>query len=438
MRRPRKAPAVVVSALLIAALAPFAQADAPTTYGIDVGIGESDNIKLSPTDPISQTLALAEGDFAIKKERSRFDVDATGNFAYVDYLQHAYTGQLTGRFDGLADFAILPRRLSWVLQEHFGQATLDPFTAATPTNLEDVNYLSTGPQLSLRLGGSGFLDLGARYARAQYQTSPFNSNREIANLALGHEFSARSRVSINGNTERVRFDDTAVNVDFNRSSAYGRYEIKGARTELAVNLGGTRVSQGGASISGGMGQIELSRLLSPSAKLTFTAGRELTDASSSFSNFQGGATGAISSAPAALTSNTYTSRYATVGWQYARDRTTLAVSDRWEKDSYQSQTQLDVTRNDAELNLERRLTREFSAQILGSFYDTKYPNADFSSNDSRFGAAVVWRTGRALEMRLRYERLTRSASGIGVGYHENLVFLMIGYRPRTADVPAAE
>jgi len=35
------------------------------TYGIDAGIGESDNVTLAPTDKISQTIAITDADFAV-------------------------------------------------------------------------------------------------------------------------------------------------------------------------------------------------------------------------------------------------------------------------------------------------------------------------------------------------------------------------------------
>ncbi len=63
-----------------------------------------------------------------------------------------------------------------------------------------------------------------------------------------------------------------------------------------------------------------------------------------------------------MTSASYTSTYASVGWRYERDRTTLALSERWEKDSYEGQPLLDVSRNGAELKLQRKVTRSLSGR----------------------------------------------------------------------------
>ncbi len=102
------------------------------------------------------------------------------------------------------------------------------------------------------------------------------------------------------------FDNTEVNTDFNRSSAYVRYEVQGARTDLTANLGVTKVDQGLESLTGPLAKLQLSRQLSSVSKLTFMIARDITDASSAFATLQSGAIGGIVTAPAALSLNNYT------------------------------------------------------------------------------------------------------------------------------------
>jgi hypothetical protein len=423
-------------------------------YGVDAGVAESDNVTLVSSDKISQTMAVADGDFDIRERSRLLDLDAKGDFTYLDYLQGAYSGQLIGRFDGSAHLALIPDRVIWVVQDSFGQAAIDPFTPVTPANLENVNYVSTGPDFALRFGASSYLNASARYARAQYETSPFNSNRFLGNLAWGYQLSAQSSVSLNGDAERVMFANTALNSDFDRSSGFVRYEVQGARTNLSLNLGATTINQNAGSIAinqngtvttidqnhgattGGLVKLELSRKLSSAAKLTLSLGRELTDASTSFSNLQGGAIGAVGTAPAAQTSDNYTSQYASARWQYQRNRTTIAVSGRWERNLYDGIPSLDYTRSGAEFSMARRLTHAFTAELLGRYYKTDYvnglvaaENGSTNFDDEMIGAALTWRHGRWLEIKLRCEHSARVTAGI-YGYGENRAMLTVGYRPK--------
>ena len=59
-------------------------------YGIDAGIGETDNVTLAPTDKISQTIATVDADFTVHQRSRLFDVNAMGNFSDLNYLQDAY------------------------------------------------------------------------------------------------------------------------------------------------------------------------------------------------------------------------------------------------------------------------------------------------------------------------------------------------------------
>jgi hypothetical protein len=409
------------------------------TYGADVGIGESDNVTLVDTNKVSQTMAIADLDFDLKDQSRRFDVDAKGNFSYIDYLQNAYSNQLLGRFDGRADFALIPERVTWVLTESFGQAQIDPFVAAVPTNLENINYVATGPDVVLRFGPTLFLDLSARYAKTSYQTDPFDSNVITGSAAFGRALSAQSSISINASFERALFENTTINSDFDRSSVYAHYEIEGARTTLTANLGATKVDQDSGSFTGPNAKVQVLRKLSSVSTLTFTVGRDITDGSTAFSNLQSGAIGGIVTGPAVVSQNNYSVTYGSIGWNYVRNRTTFGISGTWEKDSYDGAPLLDVTRSSGEFRIERRLTSVLTGQLLGRLYRNEYANTDFSETDGLIGGALAFHAGRGLEIKLRYDHSSRTASGLGVvpgvsnGYNENRVFLTVGYRPRTAD-----
>jgi hypothetical protein len=277
-----------------------------------------------------------------------------------------------------------------------------------------------------------FLDLSARYVKTTYESQPFDNDAALGSAALGLALSAHSSISINGSFERMFFDNTALNTDFDRSSAYAHYEVHGARTDLTANLGVTKVDQGPESLTGPDVTLQLSRKLSSVSTLKFTVGRDVTDASTAFANLQSGAIGGIVTGPAALSLNNYTATYGSVAWEYARNRTTFGVTGTWEKDSYDGQPLQDLTRDSAEVRVERKLSSVFTAQLLGRLYRNDYTNTDFSETDWLAGAALIFREGRGLEIKLRYDHASRDVSGVGTGYSENRVFLTVGYRPRTA------
>ncbi len=121
-------------------------------YGIDAGVGETDNVTLAPTDKISQTIATVDADFTVNQRSRLFDVNAVGNFSDLDYLQGAYGNEFLGRLDGVADAAIVPGRLVWVLRDDFGQSALDPYTPVTPEQHREhqLPHHGSGPETAFR------------------------------------------------------------------------------------------------------------------------------------------------------------------------------------------------------------------------------------------------------------------------------------------------
>ena len=412
------------------------------TFGVEVGSGASDNIYEVESPKTSEIMPTVGLELALHREGTTLDADVTGLFSFNDYVHRSYANDVFGRFDGLLRAALVPERIVWVLQEDFGQAALNRFEPENPGNREYINFVSTGPDFTQRLGEQGFLRLGARYEDVHYQVSPLTSNRVAENLALGRELSAHSTVSLNVDAEQIRFEQTTQSAtlvdgvlfpaisDFDRREAYLRYEARGARTTLSVNAGVSESDEGGTGWhSDGLLDLKLRRTLSPHTTLTLLAGQQLTDAAEGFRDLHAGAAGGIVIAPVAGTYGSYLARYGSGDWRFERERTTIALSERYEDDSYLTDPLLNAKRNDAELNVGRRLTPAVGVQLVGTVVQSNYYNQDFEAIEHRVGASLVVKSAREVEIRFLYDHLWRTATGVGTGFEENRVFLLLTYRP---------
>lgn len=412
-----------------------------TRYGVAAGVGETDNVNLSSTDPKSQTIAAANVDFDLKRTGSRLDASALGTFTDLDYLQGAYSNQLLGRFDGLATAKLWSDRLKWEFADDYGEEQTDPFAAITPVNLQRVNVFTTGPDLTLRPSYSTFVNVDAHYSQISYQTSPFSGHNLLGSAAFGRELSPLASVSLVVQAEELRFNDTTVNTDYDRREAYGRYFIQGARTSIDAQLGATQANDVGASWkTSPLVRLRLTRRISPFSLVSLAGGREYTDAGGSFSSISSGAGGGIVVAPVAQTSANYVRNFGSAGWEFARERTSVGVTGSWEHDAYDFQTVFNVTREDVGLNLGRSLTPQLALNISGTADRYEYVNQAYTDKFGTIGGGVIYRPGRWFIVYARYDHAFRRASGAPTvlfgqsGYDENRVFVMVGYRPHSDDM----
>ena len=417
-------------------------------FGLAAGIGETDNVNLSPTNPKSQTIAAANLDFDVKRTGSRLDASALGNFTDLHYLEGAYGNQVLGRFDGLATAKLWSDRLRWVFADDFGEQQTDPFAAITPVNLQRVNVFSTGPDLTLRPSYSSFVNLAARYSKVTYQASPFDGHNLIGSAEFGRELSPLSSVSLVVQAEELRFDNTTVNTDYDRREAYGRYLIRGARTSIDAQLGAAQANTvRSAWKTSPFVRLSLTRKVSRFSLLTLAGGREYTDSADSFSSLTSGAGGGIVVAPVSQTTANYLRNYGSAGWEFSRLRTSFGFTGTWERDNYDVQSVYDATRAELGINLGRSLTPKLSVNVTGTADRYEYFNQGFTDKFGTVGAGLVYRPGRWVIVYARYDHAFRRSSGIssslllaggGAGYDENRAFIMIGYRPHSDTEGAGE
>jgi hypothetical protein len=313
--------------------------------------------------------------------------------------------------------------------------------------------LSTGPDFVMRPSDSVFLRLGARYALVDYETSPFNSHQVLGMAAIGDELSLASNISLNADISQIRFQDTFVNPDYDRRKFYLRYDTRGSRTSLSLDLGVAQVDDAGPWTSALLAQLTLARDLTPFQSVTISGGRQFTDASDSFSGLTSGAAAAAVIAPGFGSAGNYLDTYGSLGWQFKEGRTTIGVSGRWERDTYTIEPTplqlaefiaegiyaagLDVTRASAEARMQRDVAPNLTAEVHAGYTHENYETIGFIDHIVLAGVGLTFKPSRRLQYRLSFDHNARTAEnvptlvatqGLGTGYTQNEIFLTAVYR----------
>jgi hypothetical protein len=258
---------------------------ATTTFGVDVGVGQTDNISRVAVDKTDETIVSAGLDFSVEQNSRRLYANAAAQLAYLDYLNNTYDHELVGNVGALANLRLIPDGFEWLFQDNFGQVASDPVAPVTPANRENINYFTTGPDVIVPIGSLNKFRLSGRFSQVLYQKSTTDNDRYSGSVAFLHELSPASVLSLNGTWERIKYDQFPDS-DYDKQEAYGRYELNGMRTTLAIDFGYSTLDQTTTSSGGYLVRIDLARKLTPSTTLTLTGGREFSDAADSFLQLQ--------------------------------------------------------------------------------------------------------------------------------------------------------
>lgn len=411
----------------VMALVVGAPAQAEISASAEAGVGYSDNITRVAEDETSETIGTMGLDLLWQERTRRLRGDATIDLSYFEYMENTYDSELVGTANGTLAFGIVPETLNWVVQDSFGQAQSDPFAASTPDTREDLNYFSTGPDLTLRFGSTGFGRLFGRWSSTNYQDSPLDAERTTAGVAVGRRASPSSELSLNAVTESIDFDDPQ-NTDFDRDSVFVGWGLDASRTTLDANVGYTWLERDGSDKEGSaLINIFVTRELTAASTLRLTLGQQLGDAGDSLraqlsGSVVGGGAGQITA-----TSDPFESQLVSLEWTYTRGRTGFLLGASHTKDEYESATQFDSKRTSFTAGVSRRMASALTLDLRATLESEKFVNVGQESDELRIGATLNWRAWRRLGVRFLVERYDRDTEGGSTEYAENRAFLTLAY-----------
>ena len=425
---------------------------------VDGGLIYTDNVQRTEGGS-SQLLLLLGLTGDTTGESTRLDYRLASNIALLKYLGGAYKTNLTGYLDGTAFLKVVPSFFEWLVRETYTQVQIDPYAAVTPDNLENVNYITTGPRFTLRptLRTSVTLDALYSYLTTSSQSLQYiniDNHRYGADLRIDRAFSEAASLYLKGEYEKIDFKDQENNNNFSHTSASAGYKLSNGRTELDVSGGyaqvrvydvlttaegiGSRETRQTEEFHSPIWGLDLSRLITPSQRVALTASQQFTDAASAF---RLGFDQAVPvTAPQRVASGeAFKQRAFGVNWRFQASRTSLVVGLSEFQDRYVMTTSNNINSKLANALLTRQLSPLLSCDIGASYQRQQ----QVGSGPSTGGTATVggeskifsvlaslrWQVGQRLSLRFLYGH--SSQNGV---YTDNQIgvtasWVLIGVQP---------
>ena len=402
-------------------------------YELTVGVGETDNLTRGPDGP-SATILMEGLDLSWHDQRPRVSTDVDADLQYLTYIPRTYHSEVVGNFLGNLRATLAPQLLFWDFSDNFGQGRIDPLTAVSPLNRENINYFNTGPELLVPLSATNLLDIDTHYGNVSYQTSDLNSSRYSARLGLIHQLSPQATVSLNGTDERVNFKDDLGNPDYSRQDAFVRFDGHSNRTTIGVDLGYSKLRDPLASGGEVLARLQVSRKLSASSTVALSVGHQYSDAADAFLLGQtiGGAN--LATQTTTQTGAPFKSTYETLAWNFQRNRTGFGLSVAQYKEVYQDLATANDTRTQANAHISRLLSPTLTVGIGEDYFHQVFQSVDATATENDTDAQLTWHVSRSVSLMLDVLHANRHSNVAGTDFTENLVWLTVGYG-RPAQVP---
>jgi hypothetical protein len=245
-----------------------------------VAHGESDNIGRTDARLRGSYDALGVL-FEARRVRERLTAGLDTDLQFRQYSLEGLDDEQIGEVEAYADVIIVPERFTWIFGDGFSQGRTDAFSAVGPENRQNINIITSGPEVDVLFGRRVSLSLDGLYtARKHEETKALDAESLGYEAGLFRETGTTSRWGVVATQDDVDYDDGSLSYTI-RGAAI-RYERILATGEVLAELGRNELRLADTRESGPRALLAWRRGIGPRSRLSITATREFTDTSAMF------------------------------------------------------------------------------------------------------------------------------------------------------------
>ena len=398
-------------------------------YQISAGGAHSDNVTRVAQNEVDEDIASAGFKFSFDEQTRKIKTDLVGNFDYQKFLDETYDDDLIGNFAGNLEIEFVPERFSWTFADNFGQVLQDPLQPATPINSENINFFTTGPNITFAFGAQNRLRLGGRYLRTDYEDSPFDSTTTLGEIGFGRILSSVNTLSLNARFQQVDYETDVLGGDYDQADAFVRYEGNGARTKISADVGYTELQRDvGEDTDGELLRLSATRQVSTASNLALLAGREFANSGTAFAAMQGNGEITLDPTVGRQVPEPFLRTHATFSWNFQRQATTLTLRAGYEDQDYEITDLLDQQFTSFGAVYRRDLTAATFVQLDASRMRGEFTLGGAEYTDTIAGVTLDWGISRTLRLSLTYDYADRNGDEVTGDYTENRVWLSFSFQ----------
>ncbi|MGV8940227.1 MAG: outer membrane beta-barrel protein [Lysobacter sp.] len=430
---PRKRLAAALAALTLLAATPATALD--LKYDIGGYLRHSDNMNLGEFTEISDTVAAPFFRFDAEQSGARVQIRALGELEYNHYLDNSFDDQLRGKFSGRMNWAVVPERLDFVIQDYLDQQPIDQLDAFNPGNQQQVNMLVAGPTLHLRFNPVTRAQIDARYGNTYAEeTTSFRGDRYSVAARVLRDLNPTSTVSMNLESTKVEYDAAGSAADYKRHDGYLGYAGDRGNLNYEFDLGYSRlerdIANGHSSSALVRGQVDWkatgrSRLraniryqYADATQNLITPTLDFSDRSMSYLVYP----------DLVVDPNVFRERVAKVSYQFTANRTTVRLQPYYRRVDYVAVGLDDQDRRGLLVTLDYRLRPLTTASLLVGHEERKYDATSRKDRDNVINLGLAHQFTRHWIGQVDLRHSERDSSAAGRSYSANSAMVSILYR----------
>ena len=434
----RRLAALVAAAAALAFATPAAALEAD--YGVGYGTVFSDNIGLTPTNEEVEWINMFRGLFSLQDVSDRLDARFFSLLEYRQYTQSDFDNEALLAIDSSVNWTLSPQRLTLTVEDRFTQVPVSPDIAVSPTNRQDTNVFSAGPNLTLHFGRVNTGEFGARYSNYYLERSNNDSNRYSAYARLARQISPITRVSVNYEPSYVDFGADELNPDYARQDVFFNARTNRLGLDIGFDIGSTFIDRDNAAIRDVEGRLirgTLTRQMTSDSSLTLSVSDQYSDTGRDTLIVNPLLLGSQSPSAVSPTDfvggGLYATQAADVAYTKRRYYGNNTLSAFWRSTDFESpQVLLDHELRGVHADFGIDYSAAMTTSFFGNYSQTDYQRVARDDRDLGIGARVIYRFLRTLSLSAEGRWSRRDSTVANFSYDELRAVLTIAYNTNYA------
>lgn len=404
---------------------------------LELAIEHNDNVLLSETDQVSDTIVTPALGFDLRNDGSTVQARVAGVVEHRNYLDNAYGSELLAEVDGMLNWVAVPGRLHFVVQDRLSVQPVSLAAPDSPANRQLTNVFAAGPTVFFRLGPTVNGQAELRWIDTWAEDSAgFDSQRLSLALRAAKQLGPGSTLSANLQAQRVDIEDALLAPDYDRYDAFVRWRRNLRTFDLEFDAGYSWLEfEHGGSRSSPLLRAMAAWRASERSSLSATAMRRFSDTAEYLIEPVAidGTVPAPTLPPGAISGDAtinalpYEETSVELTWAYDGARATFAAGPFHRRLDYVADEGPDQTGRGVQLGFGWRFSSTLRLEAAARAETLRFRNTGLE-NDTRYMAVFLHKGFTPhWSSRFGYTRYERDSSESGLSADQNVWYLAVTY-----------
>ncbi|MDH5570121.1 MAG: hypothetical protein OEY89_00050 [Gammaproteobacteria bacterium] len=227
-----------LSLIMLVILSPGLRA-AEFNYNVQAIMAYYENINRVVVPVDSEMSESVRGGINITENSAVIDAAIEASYEILNYENNQVDDQSVGYLNSNVLWKISPRQFEWFISDVFTQTTIDTLASDTPSNRQDANAISTGPNYIIRFNNRHSISFEIRYSDFYYEIVDYDNNRLRGAIILDYSMNSSTALSANMYSQSVYFDNAVLNPDYTRNDYFVGMNYRKGLNTIELELGST-------------------------------------------------------------------------------------------------------------------------------------------------------------------------------------------------------